>query len=423
MRNAIESSIQNIGKKLGIDALNIFRNTIAVTGVQCIAVLKGIATGYLVTRFFSPTEYGEYRFTLSIIGIVSFASLPGLPIAVGKAVARKEIFSYSQLIRKYSFFCSIGSIMLLGTIPFLHIWNKQSLWPLFLIAAIAFVPQAIGTSIFGGFIRGTGQFPKAFRVSAVVNISILIATVLMLILHPSTTIMIGIGMGIPAIIYIYQLLQLRVSTQEGKDTTDIFKRSLQLSFATIPSAVSWYIDGLLISAFFGLSQLATFSVSLLIPEQIKVWLKEIWPVVFNHQARGSDSHARRNKMHIAVLMGTLACALIITVYVMLAPWIVPILFPQYDALQVIHLTRITSLFLILAPSSLYPQYLEARGWIRLVQYNNWIASSIFIIALLVLVPTWGASGAIIARGIFRLSYVAGALIFLRCIQTEEAQSA
>jgi O-antigen/teichoic acid export membrane protein len=410
--------LDSFGERFGLDARYFAKNSAMVTFSHGIAVLKGIVTGYLVTRLFPPAMYGEYKFVLGVIGMVGFIGLPGLPSALAGAIARKEPVSLSRIAGWFCSIVSIGAVLIIGCIALLPRWGREELWPLFLIAGLLFVPSALSTNLYGGVIRGLGAFTTAFRASLISNVLITISVLAMLLIKPSPLLLLALITGIPAIVYIAGLIPFQRRFRTDTSQSKIKRTALHMSVATIPSTISWYLDSLIISAYFGLNQLALFSVSLLIPEQIKVWTKELLPVVFSKQAKGKDTPDRRHKMHVSVIIGMAIFGVGILLYVMVAPFIMPILFPLYPAEELTRLTSIAAITLIVAPASLYPQFLEARGLVKELHWANWISSAAFAIALFSLIPTLGLMGAIISRGVFRFSYAICSFVIVQRTPTE-----
>ncbi len=153
-----------------------------------------------------------------------------------------------------------------------------------------------------------------------------------------------------------------------------------------------------------------FSVALLIPEQVKTWGKELLPVGLVRQARGGDTVDRRRRLLWIVLMLTLLTGLGVAIYVAAAPVIFHLLFPNYP--DAVLPTRIAALTLLALPSSLFLQYLEAQGLLHELSISHWISAAVFVLSLLLLVPTLGIVGAVLARGCLRLSYVGCSTWFL-----------
>jgi len=211
------------------------------------------------------------------------------------------------------------------------------------------------------------------------------------------------SMSIPPLIYLSYSRRWHPPAEEGtRHTRAILRYGWQLTLATLPVDIVWYVDKLLIPHFFGLSRLATFSIALLIPEQAKILIKQFFPVAFAKQAAGDDSRQRRGKLMKIVLAGTAIFAVGIGIYIALSPVLMPLLFPQYDARELVLLTSVAAVTLLTMPGALFAQYMEARGMIRQIQISNWSAALVFGVALILLIPRYGLLGAVIARGVLRL---------------------
>lgn len=387
-----------------IDAKYFVKNSLIVTTGHGISVIRGIVTGYLVTRLMAPAIYGEYQFVQSLIGTLGVFTMTGLPTSIARSIARKDDVPLLFTLKIHTVITAFGAIALLCMIPFLSLWGRAELWPLLLIASLLYVPSIIGPYFFGGIVIGTGQFSRSLRTSALSGLLLIVSVLLMLFLKPSAAVLLALMLGIPAIVFLLSLREMIKMFPSREHSWKLVKYGMQLSFVTIPVTLSWYLDKLMISALFGLNQLALFSVALMIPEQIKVWAKELFPVSFSRQAHGEDSRARRKKITQAVGIGTIFVAIGILCYIVISPAIIPILFPLYPAHEVILLTNIAAITLITMPATLFPQYLEARGMIKDLTIANWLAAVMFTLSLLVLVPSYGLVGAVIARGVFRFIY-------------------
>lgn len=119
-------ALTSIGKRFGFDAHYFAKNGVVVTTAYVISALKGLITGYLVTRLFPTQMYGEYRFVLGVIGVVGFIGLPGLPSALAGAIARKEPISLMRVARWFCLVSGMGALVLLGCIALLHRWDDRN---------------------------------------------------------------------------------------------------------------------------------------------------------------------------------------------------------------------------------------------------------------------------------------------------------
>jgi len=402
-----------LGHKGGFDAHGIAKQSGIVTLSHGIGTLKGIVTGYLVIRFFPQEMYGTYRFALSMVGIIGFIALPGMVSVLATQISQKKLEApVRSAINIFSYWCLAGAVIVFASIGFLPLWNKLEIWPLIAVSALLFVPSNVGVIIFGSLTRGTGQFSRALSATLLSNVLQVICVLLILVFYPSALLLLISSVGIPAIVYSFHALRWSKEYPSRASFAPHLRSVLNLSIASVPTTLAWYADGLVVSAFFGVKQLAILSVALLLPEQIKIWTKELFPILYAKQAGGDDSWERRMKLVRLAGVGTILFGVGILAYCLLIPFLVPYLFPQYDASLITMLTIVAAIILITAPATVFPQYLEARGMFRELQYVGWISAIVYVALLFILVPNYGPLGAIIGRGSFRACNISLSLIML-----------
>jgi O-antigen/teichoic acid export membrane protein len=405
--------LNTLGQRLGINAHHYAKQSAIVTLSHIINTVKGIITGYLVTRLFPQEMYGMYQFVGSVMGIIGIIGIGSVSTAMARSIAKDGTSApITNTVARHVAICLIGSAILLICIPCLAWWNRSELWPLFAIASLLFVPSQVGTALFGALITGTGRFHIATKATFVSAILLSASVVSMLFIQPSATILLALTTGIPALValgFSATLLKQYPSVQSGKQ---LIRYGFQLSLTGIPSAIAWHADKLILGHYVGLNQLAIFSVSMLIPEQVKIWTKELFPIAFTAQAKGNDSWERRRHLMKMVSLSTLAMSLPIAVYVLASSWLMPILFPKYPSQILSLLTSISAISLLAAPASLITQYLEARKNVHALWQSNIWSSIFYLTTLLVLIPMYGVVGAALARALLRASTVVFSWWFL-----------
>ncbi|HRH93875.1 MAG TPA: oligosaccharide flippase family protein, partial [Candidatus Peribacteria bacterium] len=384
----LSPTLTKIGRRFGIDAHYFAKSSAFVILGQVMNILKGIVSGYLISRLFPAEMYGEYRFVLSVVGTLGVLTLSGMPRAIAREVAqRKNDAELWWTFRTYSLICLVGTIAIAGVLVLLPFWGRMNLWAMFLLAAVFFIPTNVGTAFFGGIVIGRGQFDTSLRANALGGVLVIVSTLLMLWLRPSPLLLLAFTAGIPPIIYLWELRKLMRNYPSQKPSKEMFQYALKITVADIPMTLSWYLDGLLISAFFGLKELAVFSVALMIPEEAKGFLKDFLPISFSRQAAGPDTPARRKHLVHAVGWMTLVFVVGISLYIAISPFVIPWLFPLYDPAQLVPLTNWAAVMLITFPSSLFSQQLEARGNARDVLIGQWLSAAVFVVCLLTMIPS------------------------------------
>lgn len=394
---------------LGFDVRFFAKNATIVTISYGVTVLRGLITGYLVARIFPRELYGQYQFILTAVGTVGAISLPGIINALSRAVARGEKGVIIPVARIQFCIALVAAMILLGAIPFLP-EERKMLWPLFVLAAVIFPVSQTASTLFTAVTVGNARFDVSLKANIAWSSVMAIATLGIIFLHPSAALLYTAATTLPALSYLWFSRPLVERTTPEPTVRHIIQYGIQLTLVSLPVSLSWYIDKLMISALFGLNQLAVFTVAILIPEQAKSLTKELFPISFSIQSKGEDTFHRRKRLIHAVFRATLLFSIGIVAYIIAAPWIYSLLFPNYP--EAIFLSQLAAAMLIMQPTALTTQYLEAQAMLSALRKTQWISASVFAASLVILIPLWGLAGAILCRGILRLTYAACSIYFL-----------
>lgn len=392
-----------LSRRLQINVRYFAKNSAILTLNYALSVLSGLVSGYLVARLLPAELYGGYRFGLAVTGFVSLVTLPSLESAVARDIAKKgpEGTPLRFTILANAALCLIGALVLVGIVPLLGIWERESLAPLLLVMAAFFIPAQIASTFFSGMVTGTGEFKRLLWVNMISTALVVCLVPPTLYLTHSLPALYLVAVGVPSLVVVVAFLQQLKRFPSRERSWDVTRYGALLSLNTIPVAIASQLDSFIIAGMFGLKQLALFQVAILVPEQLKVWFKSLMPVSFSRLATLEDSWESRRKVRQVTGLLMLAVAAGVAFYAAVAPWLCAILFPNYVDTNIVALTQLSAALLVVVPCSLMSQYLEAHGMLRVLQWGNWLSMILFVIALLTLTPTMGLAGAILARALLR----------------------
>lgn len=412
LKTALLPLIDRVGSYFGVNARYFTQQGSFTLVAHGINIVYGILVSYLSALLFSQELFGQYRFVLSIIGMCAILKLSGLSTAISRSLSKNEKGPLVYTLKLYLLPAALFGITLLSAIAALQFWGRNELWPLFVVAALLAPIEAAALTFAGGIITGKALFKDAIYYSVTAKLLNLLLTVPMFIFTPSPVALLAIILGVNIVVYgtfVYRYLPRY--TTDNSDTS-VFTYGAKLSLFNIPGTIVWHIDSLLISAYFGLTQLAIFSVAILIPEQFKMLFKELLAVSFSRQAAGSDTMARRQHLIAICVKGTVLFLLFIIAYWVSADYFFGIIFPQYNDPRTIFISKLMFATLIVVPWNLVPQYLEAHGATVAVRNSNLYSSGVFLLCLLWLIPAYGLLGAVISRAMFRITYTLISIFYL-----------
>ena len=116
----------------------LLQNTAFVFALNALQRFFGLATVYVLVRTLSQEQFGDYQFILSILGVLTIFSLPGLNNAVMQSTARGMEGTF-RLSLMPSFLSSlIGSLILFGIGTWHLLITHSDLFLAFYVASILF---------------------------------------------------------------------------------------------------------------------------------------------------------------------------------------------------------------------------------------------------------------------------------------------
>jgi O-antigen/teichoic acid export membrane protein len=346
-----------------------------------------------------PKEvYGEYKYVLAIVGILSAFTLTELGTAVTQAVARgyEGIFKRSFWINlRWSAFMITGALSLAGYYVLLH---NYTLAISFFIVAI-FNPILTSGNLYSQFLYGKKDFKRStlyYAICAFVPASVLIGT---MFFYPT-------AMAIIAVYFIANTLctlwcyRQTLTTYVPNDLHDehAITYSKHLSLMDVLLTISDNIDNVIAFHFFGAAELAVYSFATALPEQTKRITKSLYSLMLPKFSERSEEDLRATmaqKMFRFLIMGLTFTIL----YFLAAPVVFKIFYPQYT--DAIFLSQIYGLSLIGTTFAPVNIFLIAKRKIK-EQYVLSITSALFqLFSLALFAYFWGLLGLIIARTVTR----------------------
>lgn len=398
---------------LKTDIYSLAEGSIWLTIGKVAGLVVAIATSVVYGQFIDKDVYGNYRFILSIFGMLGIFALPGMATSIVRSVARGfdgTFRSASRLI-----FISSCATTLIGTsiaIYFILLGKTGIGIGIFAIALLT--PMAEGLGNWRAFFEGKQQFREK-------TLWVVLTNVLHGIAMIGTTIAIfywhipaGNAIAILATVHIIAsaipnvILSLKVVRGIPPDAPvedGSLRYGLHSSLAGIPSTIAYSIDSLLLYTFLGPASVAVYSFAIAPIEQLKAFINSIADVAFpqlSSKMTTLESRERLQKTLMQKIMrASLITLLIVCAYFIAAPFLFDMLFPQYH--DAVFLSQIFSLSLILVPMSILDKTLKAEGNIAKIYIYNAASPIILISTLLILIPFYGLWGAIVGRLIGKIT--------------------
>jgi len=385
---------------------------------QTVSSLSALALAIAFANLVPPETYGTYKYILSIAGMFAIFSLPGMNTALMRAVAKGNEEIIHATTRSRVAHSLIGSVTALGGSGYYFLNGNIELSLALLIIAVT-LPVFDTFTLYLSYLVGKRRFDlqtKYHAVTQIVSVGTLVGT---LILTDNILILL-LAYFIPLIITRFVFYTYTARTISHTDDNNISKETLtygkHLTAMQILGVVAGNIDKILLWKFLGPAQLAIYAFAIAIPEQIKGPLKGVGELAFPKFAQQTSEQIRENLPALWRKLALYALGLfgISIAYILVAPFIFQILFPQY--MESVIYSQIFSLSLITGIGSVALAILSAQKKIR-AQYLISTAQPLITIVLFVfLIPLYGIMGAVVAWILGRVATMViavGSLVILK----------
>ena len=343
-----------------------------------------------------PESYGNYKYVLSLAGIIGAFSLSELGTAVLRAIARGHEGTLRYAFR-LSLFWSIGMIFISGIVGIYYLFNDNYFLGYSLLIIGATIPLISAGSLYRPFLVGKRAFKKLALYSIVQSIFPTLSVLGALLLKAPLLLLVATYFITNAIIIRLLYAKTKKLAQNTSIDPSTNKLGKHLSVMGVISAVAGKLDSILIFQLLGGAELAIFSLAITLPDIIRSSFKHITSLAvpkFSEKTKEEMKQAVWSKTKIVFI----ATGCIALVYIFLAPFIFDVLFPLYKASvpysQVYALSLFTSLLLASA-------YFDSQIAIKERYILNIVINGTTIVSTIIGIYFFGIWGAIFARLIAR----------------------
>ena len=354
-----------------------------------------------------PVTYGNYKYLLSLIGMVGLFSLQGMRTAVAQAVARGLEGSFYSGFRARLKWSALASLAAVGAAVYYLAKGNEFLSIPLLISAV-FLPLMNASLIYASLLEGKKLFNILAKYGITAQIALAAAMITALLITKNLFWLIAVYLVLHTFsnYFLYALTKIKFRPNKNEDPQTI-NYAKHLSLMGVVSQTAVYIDKILLFNFLGPAQLAVYSFAMLLPEQIQNVLGNITTLALPKLAPKSREEIKANIMKKVGKLFLITAGIII-LYILIAPYFYRIFFPQY--LDSVPYSQIFILSFISIPAGLLGTVFEAK-MMKKELYLIKIAPFAHIALLAILIPFYGIWGAIMAA-VCAQAFKFGLVLFL-----------
>ncbi len=390
------------------DMVYLIEGSTWLTIGQIVATASSFFMAIFFANFLSKETYGLYTYILSLVGILAIPTLSGMATATVQAVARGYEGSLVSAVKtkiKWGLLGTVASLVLAG---YYYFSGNAILAISFLIVA-GFLPLMEAFSLYDALLQGRKLFDVSVKFY-VINQVIATISLIAAVFFTKNLFLILFAYFLPwaLIRFIYFRIILKKFSPNQNQDPQATSYGKHLTFMGIISTVAGYLDQLLVFHYLGAVELAVYSFALAPTEQVKNLLNSMATLALPKLSQRSKEEIKKTIVG-KFLRYALLIAVIIIVYIFIAPLIYKIFFPKY--LDSVFYSQILAISLISGAAVLPSSALQAQMAKKKLYIFNTGSALLQIALLIVFIYFYGLMGAVLARVTTRL-FIMFFLLFL-----------
>ena len=386
-------------KYTGTDNIYLAKGGFWLTLGQIISTAASFLLAVAFANLLDPIVYGNYRYVLSLVGILGIFALPGMGTAITQTVARGLEGSFYKGFKEKMKFGVLGSIATIGLAAYYFLRGNYTLSIPLLISAI-FLPLMLASQVYGSFLVGRKLFNFQVKYSSLSQIISVGAMISALFLTKNLFWLIAVYFVSHTFLnFFFYLCTKKKFKPNKKEDPETLSFGKHLSLMDIFTQIAFYLDHILVFHYLGAAGVAIYHFAIIPPEQIKGLLKSIQPLALPKFAQKDKEEIKKTifKKMAKFLLFLLPT---VVIYIIIAPFLYKFIFPQY--LNSIFYSQLFILSLFCVPFSfLGITALQSQKAQKQLYQLNISSSIIQIILLFFLTYFYGLLGVIWARIISR----------------------
>lgn len=379
---------------------------------QAISSISGFILSIAFANLLPKEIYGNYKYILSVAGLLSVFTLPGINTSITRAVAQGLEGSIFPALKTKIRWGLLGSLVSLILAAYYYVNSNHDFTIAFLIMAV-FLPFMESFYIYDGILAGKKKFKYVSQYGIISQLFALIVTVVIIFLTQEIFLIVLAYFASWALMrYVSFRLTIRRFELNCLEDIEVIRYGKHLSLMGALSMISSQIDKIIIFHFLGAIQLAVYSMAIVMPQQIKM-INKIASTIMLPKLSARSIPEIKSVMPRRVLLFFLVSILITAAYILATPLLFNTLFPAYT--EAVKYSQIFSITIIFLPRILFHQTLLAHKFQKELYTLQTIIPLVRISLLATLTPFFGIIGVLFAIFIAEILNLVMTIIFYRKI--------
>jgi O-antigen/teichoic acid export membrane protein len=364
---------------------------------QIISTFGTFVLALVFANFLTKEAYGTYKYVLSVASLLAITNLSGMDQIITQSVARGLEGGFIKGLKAKIKYGALGSVAALGVATYYYLHHNILLTFSFLIVG-TFLPFMESFNVYDNFLLAK----KQFKISAIYKTisQITSATILIIILLLSSNPLLVIlfyYLSWTILRFTFLKKSLKKFPPNKVEDPQAINYSRHISFINITAVLVGSADSLILYHYLGASQLAVYAFAIAPISQLRSLFDKIPVLALPKFANKPISEIHKYFWKRFWLLMTIG-SLITLIYILLAPFLYRIFFPQYQSSVLYSQVFSITILLVLCQSVLTP-VLSSRltSTPKKLLYLWNIPNTVMVVAMVILVYHFGIMGVVISR--------------------------
>ena len=320
--------LKRIERLVKVDLVYLTRGGFWLTLGQVFASLSSFVMAVVFAHFLPREVYGEYKYVLSIIGIITILSLPGTVTALTRAMANNFEGTFWVSFKAKVRWSILASLACLGMAAY-YWWNRNTALVMPFVIAAFFIPFMDTFELYQSYLQGKKRFKESTKFKIFTQlISVTCMITVAVVFRQLAYVILSYFAAWTVTRFIFMQYVLRKNKFNEQVDGSAVTYSKHLSLMNVISYIANYADVLLVFHYLGAKELAIYTIAVAPPEQIKSFLSLMdtlyFPKFVSKTAAQAKAIFKKNFLPL-LLIGSL----IIGAYIVCARFLFSIFFPAY----------------------------------------------------------------------------------------------
>src|SRR3989344_2573609 len=344
LRNKAYDALRWSEKYVQADMVYIAKNNFWQILGQIATSFISLALTVVFANYLPKETYGLYRYILSIASILGVFTLTGMNQAVNQAVAVGNESALRVSVR-YQLKWSVLQFIAFSLLGLYYFSNGNGTLAVSLWILSASSPLTAAFNTYGAYLAGKKEF-RLSNVLSIISTATYAGSIMSAVFLNGNVIWLIVAYALSTLgsTSIFYILTLRKFKPPAGEAREALKYGRELTFIDLIAPITSQIDKIILTHFWGATQLAIYSLAMAVPDKASIFIKN-WVNIGMPKFASKTPEEMDRVFYTRIFQGLIIGTICAIGYVALSPYLFKYLLPKYlDALFYSQLLSISFIF-------------------------------------------------------------------------------